>query len=1263
MAGAAVSIRIDPNAAASQSALAGTAVDILPSVIIEDVDGLPVPGQTVTFAVTGGGGSRSPATVQSDVNGIATLTDWTLGATPGTNTLTATAAGLTGSPVTFTAEGTAPPAATIEANSAVTQSTPVGTNVSTPPSALVKDTLGAAKQGITVMFFVVAGGGSISEVEIITDAFGVATLTSWTAGPTAGTEINVVHASVPGLSGDPVLFKTTGTAGAAASIEPASPTEQTGPINTAVAVPPAARVRDTFGNPVAGHPVTFAPTAGGGSVDPVTAVNTGADGIATATSWTLGGTAGANSATATATGLAGSPVTYNATATNAPTTIAANSTTSQTAGTSTHVGEPPSVLVTGAGSAPIEGVPVIWAVPSGGGSLVIANGTTDKDGISRLQSWTTGSAAGANSVTATVSGLAGSPVTFNATGATLTADSITAISATSQTGAVSAAVGARPAVLVADPTGLPVAGHPVTFDVMSGNGVVVPAGPSTVLTGPDGIARATSWTLGAALGTNNNSVTATAAGLTGSPVTFVASGVAGPAASIAAFSAQLQSAPIGTAVAVPPAVRVVDAGGNPVVGHPVTFTPTLGDGSIAPAAPAIIPTDGNGVAALTRWTLGSTVGASTNQVAASAIGLTGSPVVFAGSGTGGGAPPVSSTPRAPFERIDVATDLICNGGQVVATVMGLVEARVEHRFEGIVRIPRLTVRYTRDLWDARGELTEHRVLLVRRTDGDYDEYRVTDAGDMSGADGLVTVQAVHPIQDLGLRGSLITSTTGGLTSLTVPISGRTLAALLVETILPRAPSYFGLGVMPPGVVTVTLSEATPLSGTVAATEGINKTQNAAHEISARRNGTTNYLIDVAVVGQNAPLADIRTGKNLLRIERQRAVIEQRTQATIIDPTGRTLGDNAWEVVAVAAGVSIEVASITGGLGPSLEADQLKDLAWMDEAGTAHAITSSVVVSDTVTRLLMASTIGIVVGDWGRLAANTSGDDLALLTSPNLIARWGPIHTVQPGQVPSLTNWIRNPRFAVATDGLTPDDWTLPTSGWALATTQSFGGGRVMEFTGISTAKEFSQTRSVFFRKTGAYIYSVWYMYPGAGGAGATLKTTNPQTGAVDSLPLPGFGAGDPLILTWVRVDVTYQITTTGVKTIRLGVDHAANLSNTNPNAWIGGAQFTEAPAIDFLEGSGGATNHQAVLEKFRTDGDPITSYQGALADLTRLDPTSWPYDTLHHGGIIDVTDDELGETFAPRIVELTEDLLNPADSRPTLATAPRRISTIIRSGV
>ena len=66
-------------------------------------------GVTVTFAVTGGGGTVLPVVpVATDASGIATVGSWTLGGTPGANTLSATAtgSGIAGNPVLFAATAT-----------------------------------------------------------------------------------------------------------------------------------------------------------------------------------------------------------------------------------------------------------------------------------------------------------------------------------------------------------------------------------------------------------------------------------------------------------------------------------------------------------------------------------------------------------------------------------------------------------------------------------------------------------------------------------------------------------------------------------------------------------------------------------------------------------------------------------------------------------------------------------------------------------------------------------------------------------------------------------------------------------------------------------------------------------------------------------------------------------------------------------------------------------------------------------------------------
>ena len=87
---------------------------------------------------------------------------------------------------------------------------------------------------------------------------------------------------------------------------------------------------------------------------------------------------------------------------------------SATAGTS--VTTAPRVLVSDANDNPVAGVTVTFAVASGGGSVSGAAATTNASGIATVGSWTLGTTAGANSLTATSAGLTGSPVTFTATG-------------------------------------------------------------------------------------------------------------------------------------------------------------------------------------------------------------------------------------------------------------------------------------------------------------------------------------------------------------------------------------------------------------------------------------------------------------------------------------------------------------------------------------------------------------------------------------------------------------------------------------------------------------------------------------------------------------------------------------------------------------------------------------------------------------------------------------------------------------------------------
>lgn len=95
-------------AAVGATQRAGTAGSLLAdslAVRVTDRHGTPMPGVAVAFAATGGG-AATPATAVTRADGTA-KSAWRLGAIAGAQTATATAAGLTGSPVTFTANAAA----------------------------------------------------------------------------------------------------------------------------------------------------------------------------------------------------------------------------------------------------------------------------------------------------------------------------------------------------------------------------------------------------------------------------------------------------------------------------------------------------------------------------------------------------------------------------------------------------------------------------------------------------------------------------------------------------------------------------------------------------------------------------------------------------------------------------------------------------------------------------------------------------------------------------------------------------------------------------------------------------------------------------------------------------------------------------------------------------------------------------------------------------------------------------------------------------
>ncbi len=402
-------VEVDGN---SQSGTVGEALANPVRVKAADSYGNAVSGVSVQFAAASGSGSIAPATVTTGDDGIAAAS-WTLGTSVGTHQVTATAASLSAVSFSATAQPGAPDQ--LVKNSADNQSATVGAAVAAAPSVVVQDQYGNVVSGAQVAFTALSGGGNASPSTVTADASGVATASTWTLGTTAGA--NTLRASSGSAS---VNFTATGVADAPAQMVRNSANNQSATVNASVSAAPSVVVTDQFGNPVSGVTVSFAVSAGGGSVSPSTVVTSSA-GVATVTSWTLGTTAGANALTATS---GSASVTFSATGVAGPVAVlvAVSSTTiSAPKGTSVT---PPSVRARDIYGNNVAGAAISFSqtrCPSRRngspdcGSIVPSSGTiaTNALGVATLTSWTLSKTAGVNEVRAAIGA---NVVTFTATG-------------------------------------------------------------------------------------------------------------------------------------------------------------------------------------------------------------------------------------------------------------------------------------------------------------------------------------------------------------------------------------------------------------------------------------------------------------------------------------------------------------------------------------------------------------------------------------------------------------------------------------------------------------------------------------------------------------------------------------------------------------------------------------------------------------------------------------------------------------------------------
>jgi hypothetical protein len=245
--------------------------------------------------------------------------------------------------------------------------------------------------------------------------------------------------------------------------------------------------------------------------------------------------------------------------------------------------------------------------------------------------------------------------------------------------AVEGTVGSSVAVTVrlTNGRGGAVANASVSFAAGTGSGSVAPA---TVRTDAGGQATST-WTLGSAPGTQLLEASV------GSSlrVTFTAAATPGGARSVRAQGQVPPVVVVGSDVNPPPVFVVRDTHGNPVPGVTVTFTLRAGNGGFGPASTV---TDDQGLAAVERWTLGTTAGANTLAAEVASVpaavvtvnGTAAAPAAMtavAGQDQDGGVGAPLATPPAvqvqdaygnPVQGVAVAFAVVEGGGTVAGAV-------------------------------------------------------------------------------------------------------------------------------------------------------------------------------------------------------------------------------------------------------------------------------------------------------------------------------------------------------------------------------------------------------------------------------------------------------------------------------------------------------------------------------------------------------------------------------------------------------------------
>lgn len=621
-----------------------------------------------------------------------------------------------------------------------------------------------------------------------------------------------------------------------------------------------------------------------------------------------------------------------------------------------------------------------------------------------------------------------------------------------------------------------------------------------------------------------------------------------------------------------------------------------------------------------------------------------------------------------LQSLDVWTDVVSNSGTNQSTFVEVFAAEHIESLDtgsGARDRARFTVDPAEAAWS---DVIQGKVLRANYTDGDWDEFRVialdTERG-QSGVIGLIECEGIR--FDLKRRAGLFERLeVDGYADFSYQLNGLTPEQWVDEILLaPDMPAYFSKGTISPTTVqTIPVATDTPYS----ALEELRELADAVDgpvDLDIRRNGTTDYKIDLTEKGSSAEKAFIHGLKNLTAVRHRASSVEQVTRCYPVGGSADdsiTMGDNRWTIAATATTtVDLTADAIAD---PVRYADEFNNM-YLERVsdGANKQITDTVVANN---RLTVGASHGFSASDEVSIRRDASLNQLTYVEHPTSKTTYGlMVGTVERPDYPAVNNLCSSDiAFLSGTyTGGVANGWNAIGSPTLTEETASFyikHGTKSQKVVAADTEGVITDAITVTPTTARPYLTAQAYIIVTALGAGAVVRfqledVTNTVEYPADDIT----SAYTDELNRWTRIDISPGVNL-----------QAASTTSVKLKVWADGGTatfFVDAvqlsdrtrPPEEIVNGRvANALLHAAhdTLDEYNL---PLDAVDVGLIDLNRVDDATWPNDEIVLGGTVTVVDPDVSLDLEARIIEVRRDLLNPGNTQIMVSERPADLQGLI----